>query len=122
MAQLYILNIMRKTGTTKKQTSYDVIAKILIVDDADDADDKWMMFDDSAYQIGVGSGHWFRVASMNRVVLTGNIGNGMIRNEFVIDYESWPLRRGTIGSCSAAAPIRNTDDSVEYHYFVERVQ
>jgi hypothetical protein len=122
MAQLYILDIMKKTGTTEKQTSYDVVSKILIIDDVDDADDKWMMFEGSANKIAAGQGQWFRSSSYNKVILTGDIGNRMIRNELVINYLSWPMQRGQIGTCTAAKPIRVTDDSKEYYYHVDKVQ
>jgi hypothetical protein len=111
-----------KAGTTEKQTSYDVVSKILIIDDVDDADDTWMMFEGSANKIAAGQGQWFRSSSYNKVILTGDIGNRMIRNELVINYLSWPMQRGQIGTCTAAKPIRVTDDSKEYYYHVDKVQ
>ncbi|MBX9653941.1 hypothetical protein K2Y11_10035 [bacterium] len=121
MAKLYQLDIMRKTGSDKKQTSYEVVAKILIIDSAEDDDDKWMMMEESRGTIDPGSGNWFRSSSLKKVVLTGKVEHGL-RNEASLEYETWPLKVGQMGKFTTWKMINIWDATLEYTYFVYSAQ
>lgn len=121
MAKLYQLDIMRKTGSTKNQTSYDVVAKILLIDSIEDDEDKWMMMEESRGTIDPGSGVWFRSSSLNKVVLTGKVEHGL-RNEASLEYETWPLKVGQKGKFTARKMINIWDATLEYTYYVYNAQ
>lgn len=121
MAKLYQLDVMRKTGSDKNQRSYDIVAKILIIDSVEDADDKWMMMEESRGTIDPGSGNWFRSSSLNKVVLTGKVEHGL-RNEASLEYETWPLKVGQMGKFTTRKMINIWDMTLEYTYYVNWAQ
>jgi len=121
MAKLYQLDIMRKTGSDKNQTTFEVVAKILIIDSVEDADDQWMMMQESRGKIDPGSGNWFRSSSLSKVVLTGKVEHGY-RNEASFEYETWPLKVGQRGKFTTRKMINIWDATLEYTYYVYYAQ
>lgn len=120
MATVYEINIMKKSSTKGKQTSYDIVASVIVIDGERNADDRWMMLAQSRGTIGEGDGIWRREDSVGKLILMGEVDHGL-RNEAVLDYESWPLRTASIGTCATARPLRSSDGTTDYHYFVSRV-